>query len=412
MEVSRAPQTGRSLRPPATLPDVQRSGASLVLASATLARLSMAFQYAAVAAMGPTLVAELGLSLGQLGLLVALYTLPAIALALPIGLLSQRYGDINSGIVALILLTLGGFGGMLADGFGDLAVARVVAGAGATSITIVSGTILSRWFAGAALGRAMSVSMFSWPLGLGLALAVIPFVSVTHGVSAAFAVMGMSSAVPLGLYLILAAGRIVLPIAGAVAVSQNRMPGRAEFGFVILAALLWVSFNGAFILLLSFGPVHIQGGPVSVVEAGLILSLVLAANGLATLFAGRFSELFGCPSVLVGVCSLGLAAGIASLLIWGALPAILVGIGLFSAIPVPIVMALIVSAFADRRRNLAIGIFYALSYTMLAGLLPSAGLLGDMTVSTATPIWTGVALAVAAVALLPSFFLLRNRIAG
>ncbi len=373
----------------------------------------MAFQYSAIAAMGPTLVHEVGLTIGQLGLLIALYTLPAIVLALPSGILSQRFGDIWTGIAALMLLTAGGAGGMLADGFGGLAVSRVIAGAGATAVTIVTGTILSRWYTGKSLGRAMSVLLFSWPLGLGFALVVIPVVTEVHGVAVAFAIMGLSSALPLCLYLILmlVKGRDVPPPSTASGVTQDRKLRWPELGFVGLAAIFWASFNGAFIMLLSFGPVHIHGGPVSAVEAGLILSLALVANALGTLFAGRISELFSRPIILVGVCSLGLALGLALLLLWGALPVILAWIGLCSAIPVPIVMALIVSSIADQRRNLAMGIFYALSYTALAVFVSLAGLLGDIYGSTASPIWTGVVLAVATATMLPGITALRLKVA-
>ena len=386
--------------------------APLVLASATLARLSMAFQYNAIAAMGPLLVTEFELSLGQLGLLIALFTLPAIVLALPSGLLSRRYGDINAGVAALILLTIGGFGGILASEFLTLAATRLVAGFGAILVTIVSGTMLSRRFAGAELGHAMSVSMFAWPMGLGLALAIIPLAAESYGIGAAFAVMGISSAVPLGLYLILAVRRPAPSLARTVDDQANRIPGPAEIGFVCIAAILWLCFNGAFILLLSYGPVHIQGGQVSALEAGLILSLALVANGLATLFAGRFFELGIRPSTLLAACSVGLAIGLAALVVYGAGPAVLIWIGVFSAVPVPPIMALIVSAVADERRNPAMGIFYMLFYALLSGLVPAAGWLGDMTGSTAAPIWAGVVLCTFTLALLPGFLALRGRISG
>ena len=372
----------------------------------------MAFQYNAIAAMGPLLVAEFELSLGQLGLLIALFTLPAIVLALPSGLFSRRYGDINAGVAALVLLTIGAFGGIVASEFNALAATRVVAGFGAILVTIVSGTILSRRFTGAALGHAMSVSMFAWPLGLGLALAIIPLATEAYGIKAAFAVMGISSAVPLGLYLILAVKCPAPNLARTADDQANRIPSSAEIGFICVAAFLWLSFNGAFVLLLSYGPVHIQGGQVSAVEAGLILSLALVANGLATLFAGRIVELGIHPSTLLAACSVGLAIGLAALAVYGVGPVVLIWIGVFSAIPVPPIMAMIVSAVADERRNLAMGLFYMLFYALLSALVPAAGWLGDITASTAAPIWVGVALCAFTLALLPGFLALRSRIGG
>ena len=64
-----------------------------VLAFVTVARTAMGFQFQSVAAVGPFLVADLGLSYAELGTLIGLYLMPGAFLALPGGLLGARFGD-------------------------------------------------------------------------------------------------------------------------------------------------------------------------------------------------------------------------------------------------------------------------------------------------------------------------------
>jgi hypothetical protein len=64
-----------------------------VLALVVVARTAMAVQFQSVAAVGPFLVADLGVSYAELGTLIGLYLLPGAFLALPGGLLATRFGD-------------------------------------------------------------------------------------------------------------------------------------------------------------------------------------------------------------------------------------------------------------------------------------------------------------------------------
>jgi len=58
-----------------------------------LVRTSMGFMFQGVASVAPLLVAEFGLSYGQIGLLMGLFLLPGVIIALPGGALGQRFGS-------------------------------------------------------------------------------------------------------------------------------------------------------------------------------------------------------------------------------------------------------------------------------------------------------------------------------
>src|SRR5262249_43767088 len=64
-----------------------------VLALICFARVSMGFQFQAIAALAPLLMAAFGLSYRELGTVIGLFMLPGAFFALPGGLLGARFGD-------------------------------------------------------------------------------------------------------------------------------------------------------------------------------------------------------------------------------------------------------------------------------------------------------------------------------
>src|SRR5262249_35205969 len=77
----------------------------MVLALVVVTRTAMAFQFQSAAAVGPLLVADLGLSYVELGTLIGLYLLPGAFLAMPGGFVGARFGDRAVVLSALGLMT-------------------------------------------------------------------------------------------------------------------------------------------------------------------------------------------------------------------------------------------------------------------------------------------------------------------
>ena len=145
----------------------------VVLALVVVARTAMGFQFQSVAAVGPFLVADLGLSYAELGTLIGLYLLPGVVLALPGGLLGARFGDRAVVLAALGLMTLGGAGLAAAGSLAVAAAARLVSGAGGVLLTIQATKIVTDWFAGRELATALGLMLAAWPLGIALGLAAL-----------------------------------------------------------------------------------------------------------------------------------------------------------------------------------------------------------------------------------------------
>ena len=81
----------------------------LMLAVLFLARTAMALQFQTVASVGPFLMRRaLAIDFAALGALIGLYMLPGIVIALPGGLLGQRFGAKRVLLVGLALMAVGG----------------------------------------------------------------------------------------------------------------------------------------------------------------------------------------------------------------------------------------------------------------------------------------------------------------
>src|SRR5256885_5126449 len=145
----------------------------VALAIVFVTRTSMGYQFQSVASVGPLLVPELGLTWAQLGSLIGLYMLPGAFLALPGGMLGQRLGERRTVVASLALMIVGGIITAAAHGYAAALAGRVLAGVGAVLMNVLLAKMVADWFVGGGRSTAMAIMLTSWPVGPGLAPAVI-----------------------------------------------------------------------------------------------------------------------------------------------------------------------------------------------------------------------------------------------
>jgi sugar phosphate permease len=173
----------------------------------------------------PQLRSELGLSLGQAGLVVGA---PAFGLLLTLiawGALADRYGErwvIVSGLVFATGFLLWASRG---QSVAVLVFVLAMAGASAASVNAASGRLVLGWFAQHERGLAMGIRQTGQPLGVAYAALVLPPVAHRWGLSAALLVPALSCAV-LGLLVAVLAVDPPRPAKGgtAKAGSPYRVP--------------------------------------------------------------------------------------------------------------------------------------------------------------------------------------------
>jgi MFS family permease len=381
----------------------------LILAVLFVARTAMGFQFQSIGALGPALVDDLAIDFALLGTLVGLYLLPGVVFALPGGLLGQRFGDRRITVLALALMTLGGFWVALSDAFLAAAAGRVVSGAGAVLLTIHLTKMTADWFIGREMVTAMALLLSSWPIGIGLALVVLPPVAAANSTTAALMATVLLSAV--GLALILTVYRPP-PDLAVQPMSFRLQLTPSEWVLSLLSGTIWGLFNVGFILVLTFGPSFLAAEGYGAEHAAAKVSLVSWTILVSLPLGGVLAERLKRPNAIMAGCFLA-AAGVIAMLPGPVPSAVLfAAIGLLCGPPAGLIMKLPTEVLKPENRAAGIGLHFSCYFIAMAGLVPLAGVLLETTQSPSAPLMFAATMLLGATACLAAFMTVRRRCPG
>ena len=111
--------------------------------------------------------------------MIGLYLLPGIAIAYPGGITGQHFGDKRIALVGVMLMVAGG----LLTGTGDyptVLAGRLASGVGAVLLNVLLTKMTTDWFVGREIGTALALLVSSWPIGIGLALVILPWLAALN----------------------------------------------------------------------------------------------------------------------------------------------------------------------------------------------------------------------------------------
>ena len=352
-----------------------------ILAILFLVRLAMPLQFQSVGAVAPLLGSNFGMSLADIGLLIGLYFTPGVALALAGGGLGQLLGDKRTVLAGLILMLIGELA-MASSSAWPLQVAgRLVSGAGGVLQTVQMTKMVTDWFAGREIATAMAIFINSWPVGLGLALLLLPVIGTTFGVATAdFAVAILIGSA----LLLLLVGYRSPDTASRAAGKAERLDRRTTLALIV-AGLIWGLYSLGPATLFSFGPTLLVERGWSVAAAGSTISIVLWISLPFVPLAGYLADRLKRPQAIfiAGGC-LVFAALMAALAHANAVPFIIVALGLFIGLPAGSIMSLPARVLAPATRAIGMGIFFTIYYIAM--------MLGPV-IGGACAKWTGSAAA-------------------
>src|SRR5271165_506978 len=236
-----------------------------------MTRTSMALQFQTVGSLGPDLMETFAIDHGRLGTLIGLYMLPGVAMALPGGLLGQRFGSKHAVMAGLALMTLGGAMMGFASSVIEISAGRIVSGAGAVLLNVMLTRIVADWFGGREIVTAMAVLVVSWPLGIGLGLmAFVPLAAAGWA-----AVMHASTgAVLVCVALVAIVYRDPEGLVPAGVRSLAIRLNRREWLLVLIASLIWGTYNVAYIGFISFAPEFFATRGFSLADGSSLTSLI------------------------------------------------------------------------------------------------------------------------------------------
>ena len=160
-----------------------------ILALGTLAQASYSAVFLGIPVMAPQLRDEYGLSLPEVGVVLAAISIGSVVTLLPWGLLTDRVGE--RGVLASGLALAAGALVVAAytSGYAVLVVTLVFAGGAGASVNAASGRAVMSWFHPAERGFALGVRQTALPLGGAAAALALPPIADAGGTQAGLLVL-------------------------------------------------------------------------------------------------------------------------------------------------------------------------------------------------------------------------------
>jgi predicted MFS family arabinose efflux permease len=378
----------------------------LALTVLTIARVSLGFQFQSLASVSPLLRQDFGISYADVGFLIGLYMSPGIFLAVPGGMLGQRFGDKRMVCFGLALMTLGGAVVGFAENYATILIGRLLSGAGGVLLNVLMTKMVTDWFAGREIVLAMAIFMNSFPIGIGLALLTLGWLAEVHGWQ--FAPHATAALALVSLLLVVSVYRQHVNDGQTNAAGPSGAGIRQrEVVLVCIAGAIWGVYNGAHSIIVGFTPFLLVKAGLTVGTAGFWVGLSTWLVVLSVQIGGIVAQRWGHVNVLMVV----------SIFLWGAcllvLPStdpgpVLVAIGLLQGLPVGVIMALPATALRSESRGIGMGVFFTGLYLGHAGLPPIAGWLQDLSGSADTSLYFAAALVFSILALFAAFRLFQR----
>jgi predicted MFS family arabinose efflux permease len=382
-----------------------------ILGTLALARASMAYQMQTVGSVSAYIAGDLRVDYTGLGMLIGLYMLPGVVLALPGGMLGMRFGDARVCTAGLALMALGGVTMGFADSYTVAAAGRALSGVGAVLLNVLLTKMVTEWFAGREIITAMALFVNSWPLGFAVGLMTQPVLAESLGWQA---VMHLAAVVCALCLLLVALVYRPPPDAHRLDTAVSSHPLRLgllprEVALVLLAGIVWATFNVGFILLVSFSPEFLIDVGYSASEAGAIASIATWLALISVPLGGYLAERSGRPDVILVVSLLAFSAAMASISAESSF-VVFVILGIVNGIPAGIIMSLPGRAVRPEALGPAMGLYFTCYYVGMAALPGAAGWTRDTFLSGRAPLLFGAATIMLGLLAFIGFLLTENRV--
>jgi MFS family permease len=350
--------------------------------------------------LAPDLVPRFQLSYAALGALIGAYMLLGPIAAMPLGLLARRFGDRLVLAGGLTLMVLGAIAAAWGSGPDGIAAGRTAAGVGAVATIVLQGKVIADWFDNRGFMLAISISVCSYPVGVGLAQLVLPPLTAAYGWPVGFLSGGLLAAVALLAFM---ASYRSPPHAAAIP-RRFSLPSARECLLLGIAGLCWTAYTAGYTAYTSYVPATMAERGEGTALTALVMTIATWGSVPATLFGGGLAARFGGFRIfLIGTSALVIGMAGTALLDQPIAWAILVGV--VGSIHPGVIMA--VGTFSARSENRAVGmaVFYSLYY--LGGTLAPAacGRIADLYGGPAGGLMGAAAISALAV---PMFLLHRS----
>lgn len=334
-----------------------------VIALLFAVRLSMAFQFQSVASVSPLLMAQYGVTLAEIGLLIGLYLAPGLVFALPGGEIARRFGDKQVVLFGLGLMILGGIMMTVGATWQWQILGRIVSGTGGVLLNVVMSKMVTDWFSGKELATAMAIFINSWPCGIALCLFVLPVVGAQQGIAAAFLIADAFCV--LGFVLLAVLYRPAPQIRSEQPAALSTWPAPSTIKAVVVAGSIWGLYNAAFSMVFGFGTSMLAERGWSLASAGSATSLVLWLLSVSVALGGVVSDRTNRPVQVMLTCLVLFAVCLIAVTRTEATIAGFAVLGLVGGIAAGPIMSLPARVLPPNARAVGMGVFFTLFYLIV-----------------------------------------------
>jgi MFS family permease len=372
----------------------------LILAVLFVARLALGYQFQSAGSVAPFLIRDLGIDYAQVGLLVGAFILPGIAISLPSGFLGRRFGDKTVVVVGMILMVVGGIVASVANAFQTMLLGRIFSGVGGAILIVLMSKMVVDWFARKELFLGNSIFIVGWPVGIAAAQATQSRLAELHSWQTVFASSAAFAVIALVLMMIFyhRPGDYPAPV-------PDEPTGLtwAEVRMASLTGIIWMFLNGAYLVMLSFGPAHLIERGMPITEASAVVSLMSWIFIFALPLGGYVATRYHIPNaIMIGGLIASIVVG--ALIPFAPTPHVtFLLFGTTFALATPIVASLAAEVFEPRARGPGFGVYYLWYFGGMPVLLALAGLLRDWTGLATTSIIFAICLLLCCLALVVIF---------
>ncbi len=254
----------------------------------------------------PFIQTELHLTYTQSGLLMSLFSLPGIFFSLLGGFLSDRYGIRRLGTGCFLLMIGGTFLVGLGMDLRVLELGRVIAGIGASTLSVFLPKLLSQWFKGKELGLAMGTYNTGVPLGSVICFGLFGKIGSLWGWRFPIFLTGIYLVIVFILFLALYRLPPSPERAGDKPLSIFK--SLREMGLPIwFVGLSWLWFNASFTSFVTFAPGLFLQKSYTIEQSGLLIGIPLLGSLFFSAPIGYLVDRFKHQKWFVGTAGIALA---------------------------------------------------------------------------------------------------------
>ena len=373
----------------------------------TCCSLAFAITFQSIPPILGILIDTFHISHTQAGALMSLFSLPAIFLALPGGILVDRYGARTVGSAGLLTMALGTAIVAIGGNYWVLGLGRLVAGIGSAVTLMVGPKVITSWFREQELGLSMGVFNMAMPLGTILSLNFMGVIAFRFGWQAPIGISFATCVVALFLFLVLYRKR---NDAGQVIAEPPRvLTALKESGWAIWwVGTVWALFGAAMISYFTYAPDYFVSQGEDIAKAGLLASYPMWGSIILAPIVGILIDRIGRKWLFVSVGCAGIAI-LLYLIPWFTGHAVVLAIifGVFVAIPPAAVFSLAGELLPERVTGLGFGIMSACHN---GGILLGPLIAGSLRDATGNYFWSFMAMATFSALGMILMLLLKSRL--